>query len=242
MRIQAVTVLSVVCLCAGCGPRLSPAERLVNQASLKISQGNRTDAEPMLKQAIAMNPNLAWAHYNLATCLHARRAFDDAVASYRRALELFPVGQRWARSACLYGIAAALDDKNEFAKAKQAYEAYLQFAADVPEESNGVVVARGRMEILERALHLGVVAGKPLRAPLAPASAPAAQAPEASPPAGPAPAKTGESSKGGGEAKPAPAKTGESSKGGGEAKPAPTDPTPAPAPVTPKKPQTPAKK
>ena len=180
-----VTALLLACA-GGCGHSLSPAAQLLDDAAIKISQGNRSDAEVVLKQALEKDPNLAWAHYNLASCLQARRAFKDAVAEYRRALELFGNDDRHARSACLYGIAVTLDDKNDFAEATLAYQAYLQFAGGAPEEANGATVARARLNVLSDASLRGLPAGQPLRAPigapLQPAPLPAADA------AAPAPA------------------------------------------------------
>jgi tetratricopeptide (TPR) repeat protein len=171
----------------GCGYHLSPAQSLADEAAVKISQGNRTDAEALLRQAVAEDPKLAWAHYNLGSCLAARRAFDDAVASYQRALQLFDRKDRHARSAGLYGIAVALDDKNDFGPAIAAYEAYLQFADAAPEESNGVTQAKARLTALKLAQSQGLPPGKPLRAVLAPASAPAPAPPPEAAPAPPAP-------------------------------------------------------
>jgi len=197
-----VTALLLVGV-AGCGHSMSAAERLADEAAVKISQGNRTDAEVALKQALAKDPNLPWAHYNLATCLQARRAFKDAVAEFQRAADLFGQRDRHARSACLYGIAITLDDQNDFGGALKAYEAYLEYAGAVPEDANGVTTARGRMKILNQAIALGLPSGKPLRAPIGaplvptplPGAAPAAEAPAVAPapavpaPAAPAPAK-----------------------------------------------------
>jgi tetratricopeptide (TPR) repeat protein len=175
--------VAALLLCvAGCGPTMTPAERLTNEAALKISQGNRTDAEAQLKQAIEKDPNLPWAHYNLATCLQARRAFKDAVAGFQRAADLFGQRDRHARSACLYGIAVTLDEQNEFGGALKAYEAYLAYAGPVPEDANGVAMARARMKILQEAVAKGIPAGKPLRAPITAAPAPA-PTPEPPPPA-----------------------------------------------------------
>jgi len=194
---------------AGCGHTMSPAERLNDEAAIKISQGNRTDAETNLKQALEKNPNLPWAHYNLATTLQSRRAFRDAVGEYKRALELFGQGDRHARSACLYGIAATLDDQNDFGGAIKAYEAYMEFASAAPEEANGVTTARARMKILNQAITQGLPSGKPLRTPIAgvatvPPPAPGAEAapppvaaPAPAPPVvAPAPAKAPEPAKG----------------------------------------------
>jgi tetratricopeptide (TPR) repeat protein len=169
-------------LAAGCGHTMSPAERLADEAAVKISQGNRTDAEPLLKQAIEKNPNLPWAHYNLGTCLQSRRAFGDAVSEYKRALELFGDKDRHARSACIYGIAATYDDWNDFPKALKAYDDYLAFAGASPDEANSVPLARARQKVMNEAIARGVPVAKPLRAPISPPPPPPPPAVEVAPP------------------------------------------------------------
>ena len=126
----------------------------------------------------------------MGSCLQARRAFADAVAEYRRALDLFGQTDRHARSACLYGIALTFDDQNDFGQALKAYEAYLEFAGAEANEANGVTMARGRMKILNEAIARGVPSGKPLRAPITPPPPPVVEAAPPPPPVvAPEPAK-----------------------------------------------------
>jgi tetratricopeptide (TPR) repeat protein len=219
----------LLALAGGCGHTLSPAEQLSDEASVKISQGNRTDAEVALRQSIERNPNLPWAHYNLATCLQARRAFDDALAEYRRALDLFGNANRHARSACLYGIAATLDDRNDFDGALKAYQTYLDFAGAAPEEANGVSVARARCSVLTEAVSRGLPSGKPLRvligAPIVPAPLPGADSPAPSPAVAPSRAAPAPS-----KAAPAPSKAAPAPS---KAAPAPSKAAPAPSKAAP---------
>jgi tetratricopeptide (TPR) repeat protein len=179
-----LALLVVAALATGCAFRLSPAETLVDEAAVKISQGNLSDAEPLLKKAIAQDPNLGWAHYNLGSCLHARRAFDDAIGEYRQAISLF--GEKhFARSAALYGIASALDDANDWQAAVQAYEAFLQFAATSSDDANGAAMARARIVVLRDAMTRGLPSRKPLRgaALIVPTGSTPPAGPEVAPPA-----------------------------------------------------------
>jgi tetratricopeptide (TPR) repeat protein len=206
MRTTCRWLVALLLSTAGCAHTLSPAARLNDEAAIKISQGNKSDAEVALKKSIALDPNLPWAHYNLGTCLQSRRAFTDAVAEFRRALDLFGQRDRHARSACLYGIAETLDDQNDFAKALKAYEDYLAFAGAAPEEANGVTLARARMKVMNEAITRGVPSGKPLRAPITPPPAPPPPAVAAPPPPPPPPVVAPE------PPKPEPAKTPEPDK------------------------------
>ncbi|HEY3359811.1 MAG TPA: tetratricopeptide repeat protein [Polyangia bacterium] len=238
MRQVSLPLLVSLVLTTGCAYRLSPADALADEAAQKISQGNLTDAEPLLKQAIAKNPHLAWPHYNLATCLHARRSFTDALAEYREAARLFGAHQR-GKSVCLYGIASLLDDRNDWPAALEAYEAYLQFTGGEPNETRGVAMARARVTVIRDAVQRNIPAGKPLRGvalilppgsgtPTVPAGdAPKPAPPVVAPPAAPLPPAPA--------AKPAPA----------PAKPAPAAKpaaTPAAAKGAAAKPATPAAK
>ena len=229
----ALLVLTVAV--AGCAFHLSPAEALLDDAAVKISQGNRSDAEPLLKKAIAQDPNLAWARYNLATCLQARRAFDDAIAEYRQAVSLFG-DKHYARSAAMYGIASTLDDENDWQAAVGAYEAYLQFAATSADDANGAAMARARILVLRDAMARGLPERKPLRgaALQAPTGSTPPPGPEAAPPAAPAPVAPAAPP----AAAPPPAK-GWTPKAGAPAKDAPKAGAPAkaePKPAAPAKP------
>ncbi|MGF1568949.1 MAG: tetratricopeptide repeat protein [Nodosilinea sp.] len=62
----------------------------INYGSLKKSQGDLAGAIGLFEQAIAADPTLAIAHYNLGTAHRARGYLDEAIAAYRQAIALCP--------------------------------------------------------------------------------------------------------------------------------------------------------
>lgn len=62
----------------------------INYGSLLKQQGALTDAIALFEQAIATDPTLAIAHYNLGTAHRARGYLDEAIAAYRKAITLQP--------------------------------------------------------------------------------------------------------------------------------------------------------
>ena len=62
----------------------------INYGSLKKSQGDLLGAVDLFQQAIAADPTMALAHYNLGTAHRARGYLDEAIAAYRQAIALQP--------------------------------------------------------------------------------------------------------------------------------------------------------
>jgi tetratricopeptide (TPR) repeat protein len=62
----------------------------INYGSLKKTQGDGEGAINLFQQAIAADPTLAIAHYNLGTAHRARGYLDEAIAAYRQAIALDP--------------------------------------------------------------------------------------------------------------------------------------------------------
>ncbi len=62
----------------------------INYGSLKKVQGDLEGAIALFQQAIAADPSLAIAHYNLGTAHRARGYLDEAIAAYRQAIALDP--------------------------------------------------------------------------------------------------------------------------------------------------------
>jgi tetratricopeptide (TPR) repeat protein len=63
---------------------------LINLGSLKKAEGDLTAALALFDQAIAIDPNLAIAHYNRGATQRARGYLEPAIAAYQRAIELDP--------------------------------------------------------------------------------------------------------------------------------------------------------
>ena len=62
----------------------------VNYGSLKKNEGDLEGAIALFEQAIAADPTLALAHYNLGATHRARGYLDEAIAAYRQAIALAP--------------------------------------------------------------------------------------------------------------------------------------------------------
>lgn len=78
-------------------------------------------ATDLLRQLIALNPNLASAHTNLGVLLaHAGRS-DEAVAEYERAIALAP-----SDAAAYYNLGLAHRRRGAFAEAERAYRRALE--------------------------------------------------------------------------------------------------------------------
>jgi tetratricopeptide (TPR) repeat protein len=125
---------------------LSAAEKKVNQATRLIVDGRYAAAEPFVRQAIALDPNNAWAHYNLGVVLRGTGRFEAAVAEYRRAMELFPPGDVPQQTQSLYGIALAQEAIGDPRAAAAAWNDYIQYAQRFAAEQPAVEIARHHLD------------------------------------------------------------------------------------------------
>ena len=66
------------------------ADGYVNIGRVLIQEGSHEAARPVLTRALAIQPDLASAHYFLALALKARGRYDDALRHLRAAAERFP--------------------------------------------------------------------------------------------------------------------------------------------------------
>jgi tetratricopeptide (TPR) repeat protein len=113
--------------------RLPKGEEEVNRASEMMVRFDYAGAEPLLRRAIADTPRDPYAHYNLAALLRATGRYDEAIAEYDRAKELFETTDRHANGRgdvgnCLYGIALATEAKDDPQAAARAWNDYIRFA------------------------------------------------------------------------------------------------------------------
>jgi len=66
------------------------ADGFVNAGRVLVQEGNHEAAVPLLERALAVNPDLASAHYFLALALKARGRYDAALGHLRAAASRFP--------------------------------------------------------------------------------------------------------------------------------------------------------
>jgi len=89
----------------------------LERALLLYQQSRHELAEEQLRQALASDPQDAWAHALLALCLNEREQFKDATEEARQAIHLapdFPFAH--------YAHARVLHDRNHFPEARAAIE------------------------------------------------------------------------------------------------------------------------
>jgi tetratricopeptide (TPR) repeat protein len=84
---------------------------------LLLQQSRHEQAESELRQALAQEPQDAYAHALLVLCLTAREKFDDATAEARQAIHLAP-----DFSFAHYAHARVLYDRNHYPEARAAIE------------------------------------------------------------------------------------------------------------------------
>lgn len=70
--------------------RESEAQASLEQGTKLGEGGNLEGAEPLLRRATELNPDLAAAHYNLAIVYRKRQRLDEAIAAMRRVVQLRP--------------------------------------------------------------------------------------------------------------------------------------------------------
>jgi tetratricopeptide (TPR) repeat protein len=110
-----------------------------------VVNGRYTEAEKVLRHALAENPDMREGHYNLAVVLRQTGRNDEAIAEYRKALNAYDPADEPNRAKALYGIALAREAMND----KHAWDEYLAFARPLRGQRNGVEVAEQRTELLQ---------------------------------------------------------------------------------------------
>ena len=122
---------------------LPTAEALFHQGTTCLSERRLGEAETLLRQALAIAPELAEAHANLALALEWGGRLAEAEASYRSALSLQDDNADIQRN-----LGALLARQHRVAEAEQAYRRAIELAPTSPGHwSNlGVLYASQKQE------------------------------------------------------------------------------------------------
>src|SRR2546430_4039012 len=91
----------------------SPSHRKLGQGTELIVAGKYREAEPVLREALAIDPMLAEAHYNLGVSLREQGRNREAIPEYRAALDGYALDDEPNRSKALYGAALAAEDSGD---------------------------------------------------------------------------------------------------------------------------------
>lgn len=126
--------------------QLDHPHRVLGRGVGAVVDGDYKKAEPLLRDALRMDPLMAEGHYNLAVVLRDTGRFDDAVNEYRTALGLF---QKYGAadgengiSRCLYGIALAEESRGDPGSAASAWNEYLKWAKRFSAEKPAAEIAQ----------------------------------------------------------------------------------------------------
>jgi tetratricopeptide (TPR) repeat protein len=87
----------------------------LNYGIMLVRVGDLASAEPLLREALNYDPDLAEAHYRLGTCLEKKNRYEDAGAEYIRASELDPTAP-----APWYALSRTLRTEGRVAEAERA--------------------------------------------------------------------------------------------------------------------------
>jgi Flp pilus assembly protein TadD len=100
---------------------------------------NSVAAEPVLREAIRLDPRRTKAHFELGYAQQAQGKLRDAVSSYRQALELQP-----DLALAHYNLALCLTNLQQFADAEKEYRAAIHYRPGDTEALLGLVIVLGR--------------------------------------------------------------------------------------------------
>jgi tetratricopeptide (TPR) repeat protein len=141
----------VVPAVASANAKLPKGQEEVNRASEMIVRGDYAGAEPILRKAVFDVPDDPYAHFNLGTVLRATGRYDEAVAEFHTALDIFESKGPRANgegdiASSLYNIALAQEAKGDPRVAVGAWDNYIRFAKKYKAESPAIEIARNRID------------------------------------------------------------------------------------------------
>jgi Flp pilus assembly protein TadD len=128
---------------------LDHPHQLLGEGVGRVVAGNYRDAIPKLQAAIAEDPTMRDAHYNLAVAYRELGDNDQAITEFRSALAITGERDEVTKSQILYGLALAKDARGDrdawnqylsFARPRRAEQADVQIAMERQEQLNGVQI------------------------------------------------------------------------------------------------------
>lgn len=126
---------------------LDAAHRIAGHGVALLVQGDYADAEKLLREALRLEPDQPEARYDLAVALRHLGRYDEAIAEYEQAAQMFPRGDEAARAQALYGAGLAKEARGD----RDAWGAYLAFARPLAAEQPAVRIAAERQAALSGA-------------------------------------------------------------------------------------------
>jgi tetratricopeptide (TPR) repeat protein len=116
---------------------------------------NTTASEPVLREAIRLDPNRAKAYFELGYALQANGKIREAAESYRRTIELQPdlPAAHYNRALCL----VTLQDE---AGGEAAFRSALRYRSEYPEALMGMAMLLGRQRKYPEAMKYAEEAGR----------------------------------------------------------------------------------
>lgn len=126
---------------------LPPPAHKLNQATSLIVIGRFHEAEPLLRESLTLDQSQPEAHYNLGVVLRETNRFDQAIAEFKTADQLFAPNDQPNRAKCLYGIALAAESQGDADRAMAAWQDYIRFDSRFAGSQPAVAIARQHLEM-----------------------------------------------------------------------------------------------
>lgn len=109
MKVPVTLALGTVLLagCASHSPEPSAVDRLARQGHVLAEQGRTQAARKVLEQALALDPQHAWASFDRGQLLLSQGQLQEAMADFDRAVAQQPNSPRFLGARCVARVVAA---------------------------------------------------------------------------------------------------------------------------------------
>ncbi len=118
-----------------------------NRGTALEALGRDAEAADSFARALALNPNLAEVHFNLANALQRLERYEEAVAHYRRAVALRP-----NLALAFANLGRALSALDRWQEAVDSYGQALRLGAASPQLHYAMAVVQEQLERHEESL------------------------------------------------------------------------------------------